>query len=248
MNEISTLYADDSLLAVNKPAGVLTITGGYGHSQPCLKDRLEDQYGRLWTVHRLDRNTSGVVLFARSATSHKFLNQQFEARKVTKTYHLLACGDLPSDELLVDDPLLVDGDRSHHTVIDNSHGKPASTLFRKIASYGSNVHLLAAFPHSGYTHQIRAHLSFHGCWLLNDPLYAPWPAQSSDSPVSKPFIPAWMNDIASRMPIKRLALHAESLKLIHPLTSRSLIVEAPYFQDFQSSINNLENPDFFSDL
>ncbi len=240
MDNIPLLYSDNSFLAVNKPAGLLTIPGGYSQEEPDLKALLETEYGRLWTVHRLDRDTSGVVLFARSAAAHKLLNRQFENHQVAKTYHLIACGILPAPDFLADEPLRVDGDRRHRTVIDPAHGKPASTTFRLLQTFRPEVHWVAAFPHSGYTHQIRAHLSYHGCWLLNDLLYAPWPGHHAELLNRRPFLSPQMKDLAGHLPMRRTALHAFSVELLHPINSTPVRIQAPYFQDFQSTIDSLE--------
>src|SRR5512133_3946911 len=86
------LYQDETLLAVNKPAGLRTIPDGYNPTLPYLAALLEPAFGRVWVVHRLDKDTSGAILFARTAESHRALNQQFEQRKVKKEYHAIAVG------------------------------------------------------------------------------------------------------------------------------------------------------------
>ncbi len=86
------LHIDPDILAVNKPSGLLTIRDGYNPLQPCLKEMLERDHGKVWVVHRLDKDTSGTILFARSAQTHRELNQQFEKHTVQKTYFALVHG------------------------------------------------------------------------------------------------------------------------------------------------------------
>ncbi len=167
---IQVLFQDAALLVINKPAGVATLPDGYDPSLPHIKSLLEQQYGRLWIVHRLDKNTSGVLLLARSASAHRFLNTQFEQHTVTKIYHMLVQAVPEWDERTVDMALRLNGDRQHRSVIDREHGKPAITHFtvlERLGTYG----LIQAIPETGRTHQIRAHLSSLGLAILGDKLY-----------------------------------------------------------------------------
>jgi tRNA pseudouridine32 synthase / 23S rRNA pseudouridine746 synthase len=129
-NEILTLFADEALLAVNKPLGLPSLPDGYDPDAPHLRSVLEPVYGRLWTVHRLDRETSGVVLLARTAEAHRHLNTQFQEQRVVKIYHALVLGDPAWDKRTIRLPLRGDGDRRHRTVVDHKRGKPAVTHLR----------------------------------------------------------------------------------------------------------------------
>jgi len=127
---IQILYRDEALLVINKPAGLSTLPDGYNPTLPHVKSLLEGQSGRLWTVHRLDKDTSGVLVFARSAEAHRSLNTQFEQHQVTKLYHALVQGSPAWMEYTADLPLRSDGDRHHRTVVDLRAGKPALTHFK----------------------------------------------------------------------------------------------------------------------
>ncbi len=164
------MWADPALVVVNKPAGLLTLPDGYDREAIHLRRVLEPVYGRLWIVHRLDRETSGVLIVARSAGAHHALNDQFAGRQVQKIYHCLVAGCPAWERETVDQPLRKNGDRSHRTVIDPRYGKPASTGFMVLERY-PGWSLVEARPHSGYTHQIRAHLAFCGFPIAGDDLY-----------------------------------------------------------------------------
>jgi tRNA pseudouridine32 synthase / 23S rRNA pseudouridine746 synthase len=219
------LYRDEALLVVNKPAGLATLVDGFHPGAPYLAGLLSEGYGRLWVVHRLDKETSGVIVFARSAQAHRDLNAQFEQRQASKVYHALVCGQPDWDEKTVDLPLRADGDRRHRTVIDRQVGKPAFTGLRLLEGYGVYA-LVEAIPRTGRTHQIRAHLAACGHPLVADHLYH----QAGDIP------PAC---VQGSEPIKRLGLHALSLTLHHPLTQQTQTFHASYPQDFSSALELL---------
>jgi RluA family pseudouridine synthase len=210
------LWSDDSLLAVNKPSGMLTLPDGYDRNLPHLRSVLEPTYGRLWIVHRLDRDTSGIILLARSAGAHRHLNTQFQENRISKLYHALVLGQPPWENLTINDPLRPDGDRRHRTVVDPVKGKSATTKLRVLRRFDS-YSLLGVAPLTGRTHQIRAHLKHVGYPILADPLYGD-PAHPCHT-----LLP-------------RLGLHALSLTLVHPETKETMTFEAPYPQDFANLI------------
>src|SRR5512136_52778 len=105
--DIPVLFCDEALLVINKPAGLSTLPDGYDPSLPHIKLLLERQYSRLWIVHRLDKETSGVLCLARSASAHRLLNTQFEQRRVSKVYHALVIGTPDWQELACDQALRV---------------------------------------------------------------------------------------------------------------------------------------------
>ena len=182
---------------------------------------LEPAWGRLFVVHRLDKDTSGVMLFARTEAAHRDLNAQFAERKVQKTYIAFSAGTPAWDVYTAHLPLLMDGDRSHRTVADKEKGKPAVTMLCVLRRF-SNYTEIEAKPKTGYTHQIRAHLSTIGFPLLGDPLYR--------------YPPAWTGPRIERssLPvITRTALHAFNLAFTHPVSGELLSFEAPLPSDLQ---------------
>ncbi len=229
--EFQVLWSDDSLLVINKPSGLRTIPDGYNPSLPHLIGQLQEAHGRLWVVHRLDKDTSGVILFARSAEAHRNLNQQFEERKTRKEYHALCIGMPAWEALTISLSLVVNGDRKHRTIIDPQAGKPAETEAAVLRRLGVFT-LIAALPHSGYTHQIRAHLAASSLPILNDPLY------KSLKPETAAQIEA--RDIARDLPIRRVALHAYQIVFAHPISGQSMNIQAPYPDDLNQTIKYLQ--------
>ena len=214
---LTILYQEDSVLAVNKPAGLPTLPDGYNRAAPCLIDLLKQQFDRVWVVHRLDRDTSGVIVFARTAEVHRALNIAFDSRQVHKVYHAIVIGVPEWDEHLIDLPLRPDGDRRHRTVIDRARGKPALTRVVVLERFSQHT-LIEAQPATGRTHQIRAHLAALDLPLAGDVLYGG-------------------KDMVSL--IQRTALHARSIKFTHPVTREVLLLSAPYPNDFVATLAQL---------
>lgn len=211
------LHEDSSLLIVNKPAGISVLPEGWEAGAPHLLQQLEGEFGRLWVVHRLDKTTSGVLAFARSAEAHRSLNLQFERRESQKTYHALAAGNPRWEEHTAKHLLRVNVGHKHRTMVDHKNGKPSETAFKVLKRY-KTASLIEARPKTGRTHQIRVHLYALGHPILADVLY------------SGPAIPL----------ISRPALHALALRLQHPETGEWLDIQAPYPEDFRHALEQLE--------
>lgn len=209
------LWVDATLLVIDKPAGLRSLPDGYNPALPHVRALLEPQYGRLWMVHRLDKETSGILVLARSAPMHRLLNTLFEQRQLHKWYHALVSGAPGWDETTLDLPLRPNGDRRHRTVVDPQHGKPAITRLRVLERYPQAV-LVEAQPETGRTHQIRAHLAACGLPILGDDLYG------------GPTPPG--------LPLDTLALHARALAFSHPESGQPLHFEAPYPPAFQAAL------------
>jgi RluA family pseudouridine synthase len=231
---LETLYQDNSLLAVNKPAGMLSLPHGYDPQVKYVTAILEPEYGELWIVHRLDQDTSGVLLLARTAEAHRSLNSQFEGREVEKVYHAIVPGNPEWSEERVSAPLLVDGDRKHRTIIETRLGKHAATRFKVLERYGGYA-LIEARPETGRTHQIRVHLLKLGFPICGDPLYG-----NGEGVFLSRVKPGYRGDREQeRSMIIRLALHARSISILHPETGERLTIEAPYPKDFESALKQM---------
>jgi len=210
------LHEDTDLLIVNKPAGIPVLPDGWEKDTRYLVKLLEDQYGKVWVVHRLDKITSGVMVFALTAEAHRTLSMQFEQHEAQKMYHAITSGAPEWDQHTARHPLRVDVGHSHRTVVDHSKGKTSETAFRILERF-SYASLLEAVPGTGRTHQIRVHTFALGFPLLGDKLYSAPPTEL----------------------IARPALHAQSLTLTHPGTGERVAYSAPYPEDFLTALENL---------
>jgi RluA family pseudouridine synthase len=217
------LWKDSQLLVVNKPAGLLSLPDGYDPQKPHLRSVLESSYGRLWIVHRLDRECSGVLVLARTAEVHRALNAQFEHRQIVKVYNALVAGDPPWNERVMKLKLRADGDRRHRTIVDARRGKSAETSCRVLRRFRECA-LLEATPKTGRPHQIRAHLAAKGHPVVGDPLYG-----NRDHP--------------AHTIMDRLGLHAQALTLEHPGSGEPQRFEAPPPLDLQEVLEALETSD-----
>ena len=210
------IYQDKHILVVDKPAGLPVLPDGWEKNAPYLVKLLEEEYGKIWIVHRLDKITSGVLVFARDAETHRALNVQFENRQAEKTYHAIVEGNPKWNEKLAKHSLRVNVGHRHRTIVDDRNGKPAETRFRVIKRYQESA-LIEAKPMTGRTHQIRVHASALGHPLMGDTLYG-----ASETAI-----------------IARPALHAHSLAFTHPQTYEQLKFTAERPQDFVSALKLL---------
>lgn len=217
--DFEIIFSDDNLLAVNKPSGLLTIPDGYHPELPCAVDLLRKNFGQMWVVHRLDKETSGVLLFARNARTHKFLNEQFQNRQVQKIYRAIIVGCPDWDHKEINLPLKVDGDRQHRTKVDPHNGKPSQTDITVITRF-PGYSFVEARPHTGYTHQIRAHLTASGFPILSDSLYD-------------------RNSSVHTSILSRLGLHAYQISLALPDSANPITITAPYPDEFEAALTRL---------
>jgi RluA family pseudouridine synthase len=237
----SVLFSDQSLLAVDKPSGYLSIPDRWDPDAPVLSQELSREWGRLLVVHRIDKDTSGVLVYARTAEAHQALSSAFESRRVAKAYLALVRGLPEWDETSCALRLLPDGDRLHRTIIDARRGKDSSTSFKVLARYASSgafpgAALVEARPETGRTHQIRVHLASLGHPCLCDPLYGDGKPVLLSKLKKK-----WKGDPFDERPLlARSALHAQSVELPHPATGQPLKVEAPLHKDMKAAIAQLE--------
>jgi len=220
--ENSILYIDEDILVINKSSGLLSIADGYQAHLPNLSDLLKTKYGKIWTVHRLDKETSGLIIFARTAQAHRSLSIQFEKRTTQKIYHALVIGKPDWNETTVDLPLRANTGRKHLTRVDTGKGKPASTTFQVLERLHGCV-LLVCNPHSGYRHQIRAHLYALDLKLLGDRLYT-FPSNETNLFV-------WA---------ERMMLHASRLSFVHPSTGETVEYFSPYPHDFSDMLMKIK--------
>lgn len=235
--DYTVLYNDDDIVVLNKRSGLLIAADRYDEEAPRLDLIAEKEFGKLFAVHRIDKDTSGCVIYAKNAEAHRSLSMQFENRSVEKIYHALVNGRPLWEEKTVDSKLLPDGDSRHRTTINSKFGKPSCTDFRLIGVCGP-YSWIEACPRTGRTHQIRAHLQSIGLSIVCDPLYS-----GNQKPVRLSDIKKrWNGDAEVERPLlSRLALHAYSLKISHPSTGEQLTFTAPYQKDMDATRKQLSN-------
>lgn len=207
MTPLDVLYKDENLIVLNKPAGLLSVPGRAQDHKDSLQSRVEAAYGSAFVVHRLDMDTSGVLVMAFDKDTHRLLSKQFEVKTVEKEYVCLVEGLVRDDEGQVDLPLRCDWPNRPLQMVDPELGKKALTLWRVLAR-GDNdaVTRLALTPVTGRSHQLRVHCLSMGHPILGDRFYAP-------------------QSVIAKSP--RLCLHAQTLSFDHPMTGERLSFMAP---------------------
>lgn len=194
-------------IAVNKPAGLLSIPDREG-DEISLKRILRDNYGEIFTVHRLDKNTSGIIVFAKNEESHKFLSQAFEERSVEKYYTGIVKGIPLEKEKTIDAPIAQNNVKSSMMII-HKRGKPSVTDYKVLEEF-SKYSLLQFRIHTGRTHQIRVHMQYVGHPIVCDELYGDgMPILLS---AIKRHYNLSKNELEERPILSRLGLHAQRLK------------------------------------
>jgi RluA family pseudouridine synthase len=218
---MNILHEEQHFLIVDKPARLPVLADGWEKDSQYLAKVLEEQFGKIWIVHRLDKITSGVIVFARDAETHRELSLQFENHQAQKTYHAIIEGNPKWEEKTANHPLRTNVGHKHRTVVDDKYGKPSETRFRVIKRYQvrtekdrSEAALVEAKPVTGRTHQIRVHAYALGHPLVEDILYG-------------------AKDIYG---IPRPMLHARSLSFIHPKTNETVKFSAPHPPDFEEAL------------
>lgn len=207
MKKISIIFENEDFIAVNKAAGILTIPDRHDNTQLSLYKILLQQYSQIFIVHRLDRDTSGLVLFAKNEGTHKYLSQLFEKRNIEKIYLGIISGNLPEEggsisEAIAEHP-------THKGIMTISKkGKPSLTDYKVIENFG--IYSFVQFNiHSGRTHQIRVHMKFLGHPIACDPVYGDGKPILLSSFKRKYKLS--LHEEEERPLINRLALHSHQL-------------------------------------
>jgi tRNA pseudouridine32 synthase / 23S rRNA pseudouridine746 synthase len=213
---IETLYEDENFIAVNKPIGINTILGRdnqveQAHEQVLVKI-IEPQLGKkLYVVHRLDKQVSGVVVFAKNPASHKHLNEQFSTSKVSKVYLALVHGIINQEQGIIDKPIREYG--SGRMAIDYKTGKASLTHYQ-VKERAENFTLVNVYPKTGRRHQIRVHFYSIGHPIVGDLQYGD-------------------RTIALKYP--RLMLHSEKITFLSPV-EQEITIKAGLEKPFLSLI------------
>ena len=233
--KIEILFEDSDLVVVNKPPGVLTIPDRFDSSKPNLSGLLRKKRETVLTVHRLDKETSGVIVFAKNESAHKNLSIQFENRTVDKTYHVLLEGLMQPTEGKIDQPIAPHPAQAGKMMVSNK-GKKSKTTYMVLEQF-QRYCLVAAKIHTGRTHQIRVHFESIGYPLAVDKLYgAREKFMLSEIKLKKYRLG---KNHEERPLISRSSLHAFHLGFIHPDTKKRLDFEAAYPKDFRAVLQQL---------
>lgn len=200
---LPVIHLDEALIVVDKPSGLLSVPGRLPQHKDSMIGRLQTAYPDALTVHRLDMDTSGLMVFARGADVHRSLSKAFEAKTVSKRYVALVHGVMAEDEGEVDLPILKDWpNRPKHMV--HEEGKPSQTRWKVLERQDGKT-LVELTPLTGRTHQLRIHMAELGCGILGD---------------------CWYGSPESMSGAKRLCLHAAGLSFAHPATGQMCSFEA----------------------
>ena len=226
------IFQDDHIIIVNKSSGISVGGDRWDESKERLDRLLEKdlKIPKIFTVHRIDKDTSGLVLFAKDKETHRDLSVKFEQRQIMKRYALIVHGRPSWKETMCDLPLVPNGNKKHLTIIDKFRGKESLTHFTNILSAG-NYSVLEARPQTGRIHQIRVHIAALGHPVVCDGLYG------KETPVKlSSFKRGWRGDPMEERPLlSRLGLHAQELTL-----PDNQIFKAPFPKDMASLIKQME--------
>lgn len=219
---VSIIFENEDFVAVNKSAGMLTIPDRHNETQLSLYKILSQKYSKIFIVHRLDKDTSGLVLFAKNEATHKYLSQLFEKRNIEKIYSGIVRGSLPDKAGAINEPI---AEHPVHKGVMTIHkkGKPSLTEYKVLEDYG--IYSAVQFNiHSGRTHQIRVHMKFAGHPVACDPIYGDGKPILLSSFKKK--FKLSREDEEERPLLNRLALHSYQLN----------------FKDVHKNMHNLEAP------
>lgn len=210
MTDIQVVFVDESLLVLDKPAGLLSVPGRGEDKQDCLSHRAQQHYPDALVVHRLDMSTSGLLVMARGLTVQRKLNDAFAERLIHKRYEAIVNGVIEATDgawQRIDLPILLDWPNRPRRIIDAQQGKPSCTRWQLLATDPlHNTSRVALEPVTGRSHQLRVHLQAIGHAILGDMLYAsPQVAELSG----------------------RLLLHACMLELTHPVHQQTIQFVSP---------------------
>ncbi|MEL6372515.1 MAG: RluA family pseudouridine synthase [Pseudomonadota bacterium] len=207
MGPLEVLHRDDDVLVLNKPSGLLSVPGNRPDLLDSLEGRAKALHPTATIVHRLDGDTSGVMVMGLHRAAVRALGRQFETRAVSKTYEAIVWGDMADDEGVVDLPLRCDWPNRPRQMVDRGGGKPAWTAWRREARLPEPARTRVALrPTTGRSHQLRVHMMSLGHPILGDAFYAG-------------------DDAFDAAP--RLLLHAHRLTFAHPLDGRRMTFTAP---------------------
>ncbi len=231
----SIIAETDNWVAVNKPSGLLSIQDRHQHEIPSVRSWLESRYPQVFVVHRIDRDTSGLIIFAKNDIAHKHLSQAFENREVTKNYLGIVVGK-PAKENGTIDAAIAEHPAKNGTMVTHAKGKHAITHYTLLQSFGK-FSLLSFDIETGRTHQIRVHAKYMGHPIVADPLYNDGRGVFLSDFKRK--VKLSKHDEEEQPILNRLGLHAHTLQFTD-VDGTAVSLEAPLFKDMRALLNQLE--------
>ena len=235
MLKFNILLEDEDLILVDKPAGLLSIPDRYQPDKPNLYHLLHQKREQIFTVHRLDKDTSGLICFAKNETAHKVLSHQFEERTIIKRYIAIVDGRVNKEEDTIDKPIGKDPSKAGRMIISKK-GKPSLTQYKVLERF-KGFSLIEAKILTGRTHQIRVHFASIGHPLAIDPIYG----QRKQFYLSEIKRRKYRigKDQEERPLVKRQPLHALALEFNHPTKLKEVSIQAELPKDIKAMVNQL---------
>lgn len=234
MKGFAIIFENDDFIAINKEPHMLSIPDRHDETQLSLYKILNQKYGKIFIVHRLDRDTSGLILFAKNEQTHKYLSQLFEQRNIEKKYLAIVRGSMPEKTGSIDEPIAEHPVKKGMMIIAKK-GKPSLTNYEVLEDYG--IHSLVQFEiQSGRTHQIRVHAKSIGHPIICDEMYGDGKPILLSSFKKKYKLS--QNDLEERPIISRLGLHSASLQFTDT-GKKELFLEAPLPKDMKALLQQL---------
>jgi len=232
---LSIIFENDDFVAINKESGMLTIPDRHDDTQLSLYKILNQLYGKIFIVHRLDRDTSGLILFAKNETSHKYFSQIFEQRNIEKKYLGIVRGSMPDKNGSINEPIGEHPVKKGVMAITKK-GKPSLTNYEVLEDYG--IFSLVQFEiQSGRTHQIRVHAKSIGHPIICDSVYGDGKPVLLSSFKKKYKLS--QNELEERPIISRLGLHSFSLDF-RDIHQKEFLLEAPLPKDMKALLQQLK--------
>lgn len=236
-NPLKIIFVDEHIVVVEKPSGMLSIPDRFDLEKPNVYHQLEAEFGQVWIVHRIDRETSGILVFARNEEAHRALNQQFLDRTVEKIYLALVEGRPvpPTGEI---NKAIAPHPSIAGKMMASGKGKSALTLYRVVDTFKA-FSLVEADIKTGRTHQIRVHFASIGHPLVVDPMYGKRAAFFLSEVKVRKFNLNKAQD--EELPlVSRLTLHAHKLTLDHPATGERMEFVCELPKDFRALLSQLD--------
>lgn len=231
--KLEILYEDDNYIFINKPSGYLSIPDRHNEFLPSVAGILRNEYPEIFIVHRIDRETSGCICFAKNEETHRYTSLLFENRKVEKIYTCIVSGTPIEKEGTIEASIMEHPTIKGKMVINQKQGKESKTDYKVLESFGMYSYIECTL-HTGRTHQIRIHMQDIGHPVLCDPIYGNGESVYISS--LKKRYNLSKNEEEEKPILSRLALHACKLGF-ETKDKQQLLIEAPLPKDMKALLN-----------